>query len=287
MKSAPSVFSTAAPTHSSPCPAAPRTAALLSGGQGLSRDRPDRLFWSFFLLSVLLHGVLLAGSPRWFDRKPLQVIELDLLPPVAGKVREEPPKGEEIRPVAPAPPLPMPDVKPQPKEEPKRPEPVPQPKPLQRVELPEKPKKPKATPAPPKAAPAPSVAETEPSAEEAGPPRPATPGIPQGKAASPAVSGTDDVVKLFLAQVRQRIDRFKHYPYAARRRQVEGRVTVRFVIHPDGTVDGLQVIKSSASSLLDEAAVKAVRDAAPFPGFPRDVLAHPLAVEIGLVFELT
>lgn len=287
MKGAPSVFPKAAPAHRSPCPAAARTAALPSGTQGLSRNRSDRLFWSFLLLSVLLHGVLLAGSPRWFERKPLQVIELDLLPPVAGKVREEPPKGDDIRPVAPAPPLPMPDVKPQPKEEPKRPEPVPQPKPLQRVELPKKPKKPKATPAPPKAAPAPSMAQTDPSAEEAGPARQASFGIPQGKAASPAVGGTDDAVKLFLAQVRQRIDRFKHYPYAARRRQVEGRVTVRFVIHPDGTVAGLQVVKSSASSLLDDAAVKAVQDAAPFPGFPRDVLTQPLAVEIGLIFELT
>jgi len=267
--------------------AAVPTAVVLSRGHCLSSDRSDRLFWSFLFLSIVIHGVLLAGSPRWFERKSLQVIELDLLPPVAGKVREEPPKGEETRPLTPAPSLAMPDVKPQPKEEPKRPEPVPQPKPLQRVEIPKKPKKPMAAPALPKTAPAPFVAETDPSAEETGPPRAATFGTPQGKAASATVSGTDDAVKMFLAQVRQRIDRLKHYPYAARRRQVEGRVTVRFVIHPDGTVAGLQVVKSSSSSLLDDAAVKAVQDAAPFPGFPRDVLAHPLAVEIGLVFELT
>ncbi|WP_448383796.1 TonB family protein [Desulfosoma sp.] len=287
MKSALSLSQKAEPGKDTPCAAAAPTAVVLSGGQRLSSDRSDRLFWSFVLLSILIHGVLLAGSPRWFERKPLQVIELDLLPPVAGKVWEEPPKGEETRPLAPAPALAMPDVKPQPKEEPKRSEPVPQPKPLQRVELPQKPKKPRAAPAPPKEAPAPSAAETDPLPEEAGAPRPETFGIPQGKPASPTVNGTDDAVKLFLAQVRQRIDRFKHYPYAARRRQVEGRVTVRFVIHPDGTVAALQVVKSSASSLLDDAAVKAVQDAAPFPGFPRDVLAHPLAVEIGLVFELT
>lgn len=250
-------------------------------------DESHRMLWSFLVVSVLIHGMLLAANPRWVGKKPLQVIELDLVPPVVGKAVEEPPKGEDVRPMAPAPSLAMPDVKPQSREEAKRPEPIPEPKPLQRVELPKKPKKPQAQPAPPQPAPAPSMTETAAQTEEAAPARPGPAGRPDGQPSSRVVDGTEDAVKVFLAQVRQRIDRYKHYPYAARRRQEQGRVTVRFVIRPDGTVDGLQVVRPCTSSLLDEAALKAVRDAAPFPGFPRDIMAQPLAVEIGLVFELT
>lgn len=246
----------------------------------------DRLFWAFLGLSCLIHGLLLAGNFSWLERKPLQVIDLDLLPPAVKKGSEEPPpKGEDMKSLEPVPTTAMPDVKPQPEEKPKPPQPIPEPKPLQRVEVPKKPKKAKAQFAPPQ--PAPSVSERAAQTEEAPATRPAAVGRPEGQPSSRGVGGTEDPVKLFLAQVRQRIDRSKNYPYAARRRQEQGRVTVRFVIRPDGTVDGLQVVRSSASSLLDEAALKAVKDAAPFPGFPRDILDQPLAVEIGLVFELT
>ncbi len=232
--------------------------------------------------------MLLATNFSWLEPKPLQVIELDLLPPTMKKPAEEPPpKGEENKPVEPSPSLAMPDVKPQTREKPKPPEPMAEPKPLQRVELPKKPKKAQPKPAPPAPEPVPAAAETPAQNLESAEVPPAALGKPDGQPAARAVGGTEDPVKLFLAKVRQRIDRYKNYPYAARRRLETGRVTVRFVIHPDGTIDGLQVIQRSASSLLDEAALKAVRDAAPFPGFPRDVLAHPLAVEIGLVFELT
>ncbi|MEJ5348366.1 MAG: energy transducer TonB [Desulfosoma sp.] len=244
--------------------------------------RSHRFFGLFLLLSMILHGMLLAGDARWFHKQPLQVIDLDLVSIV-----------EPRKPLEPASSLAMPDVKPQPREKPKPPEtkqePVPEPKPLQPVEVPEKVKKPKPKPVQekkvsvPQETPSSSVQEAAPSEM---PSRTAAVGPPQGQSVPKAV-GTEDPVKLFLGQVRQRIDRYKNYPYAARRRHVEGRVTVRFVIRPDGTIEGLELVKSSSSNLLDEAAVKAVRDAAPFPGFPRDVLNRPLAVEIGLVFELT
>jgi len=267
---------------------------MAGAATGAAQSRSDRLFWLFMMVSLLLHGMLLAGNPQWFRKEPLQVIELDLLPPMERQVATQPPESKEMRPLAPAPFLSMPDVKPAPRKErrpspPKPPEPIPERKPVQRVELPEKVKKPKVKPAPPKLAPA--VPETSgPSVEESVPAVPAVPAVagrPEGTPDSKTQKGTEDAVKHFLAQVRQRIDRHKHYPYAARRQQVEGRVTVRFVIRPDGSVEGLQLVTKSGSSLLNEAALKAVMDASPFPGFPREVVAQPLAVEMGLVFELT
>ncbi len=255
--------------------------ALVS--QGTSQARSHGFFWLFLLLSGILHGMLLAGNPQWFHKKPLQVIDLDLVSMV-----------EPRKPLEPAPSLAMPDNKPQRREKPKAPEPKPEPapqaKPLQRVEVAEKVKKPKPKPAPEKKVSVPQETPSSPIVQEEAPSempsRTSAVGPPQGQSV-PKAAGTEDPVKLFLAQVRQRIDRYKNYPYAARRRQVEGRDLVRFVIRPDGTIEGLELVKSSSSNLLDEAAIKAVRDAAPFPGFPREVLSRPLAVEIGLVFELT
>lgn len=254
-------------------------------GYEVSNSRGNRVFALFLLLSGLIHGMLLAGNPHWFQREPLQVIDLDLLPSAE-------PTAAQVKPSAPAPSLAMPDVQPQPRERPKPaeslPEPKPEPKPLQRVETAKKVKKPEPKPASSNAVHE-AKQTAEPNVPDAAPStasETAALGRPQGPPAY--TSGeTEDVLKLFLAQVRQRVDRFKNYPYAARRRQEEGRVTLRFVIRPDGTLEGLEVVKSSSSKLLDEAAVKAVRDAAPFPGFPREVVNRPLAVEIGLVFQLT
>lgn len=253
--------------------------------QGLAK-RPSRgLFGMFLVCSALLHGLLLAGNPHWFPEKPLQVIDLDLFPLVPS---QPPSKGEELKPLEPAPSLAMPDVKPQPREEPKPPEPLPEPKPVQRAEVQKKVKKPKSKPVPPRTipsearSPAPAINE----APFAGSAPIASLGRPDAPPGPAVTQGSEDAVKHFLAQVRHRIDRYKHYPYVARRRHIEGRVTVRFVIRPDGTVENLEVVKRSSSNLLDEAAVKAVKDASPFPGFPREILSRPLAVEIGLVFEL-
>ncbi|ROQ93189.1 energy transducer TonB [Desulfosoma caldarium] len=272
-------------------------AEALKGDQESFHSGSHRLLGLFLLVSGLLHGMLLATNPQWFRKEPLQVIELELSP------RAEP-KAERVKHLEPAPSLPMPDVKPKPRTEPKprveskpqekprpRIEPKPReviPKPLQRVKVPQKVKKPKPKPAAPKVASAvketsvPAVDDTPSSASTTTTPV----GSSHGQTASRA-SNTEDAVKLFLAQVRQRIDRYKHYPYAARRRQLEGRVTLRFVIRPDGTIDSLEVVKGSSSTLLDKAALKAVRDASPFPGFPREILGRPLAVQMALVFELT
>ena len=55
------------------------------------------------------------------------------------------------------------------------------------------------------------------------------------------------------------------YPYVARRRRVEGTVTLRFAVLPVGTIGDIQVVKSSGNASLDNAAQKAVRKWRPLP----------------------
>jgi protein TonB len=66
------------------------------------------------------------------------------------------------------------------------------------------------------------------------------------------------------ARVRRRIDAEKRYPPLARRRGVVGSVDVAFETGLDGALRSATVRRSSGSALLDEAALDAVRRAAPF-----------------------
>jgi len=91
----------------------------------------------------------------------------------------------------------------------------------------------------------------------------------------------------YLEMVRLRIERHKKYPDMARIRQIEGSVTVRFVITPDGDVKGVGVVKTSKYKALDTAALKAIKDAAPFPKPPPRFFKGEVTLELTIVFELT
>jgi len=91
----------------------------------------------------------------------------------------------------------------------------------------------------------------------------------------------------YLEMVRLKIERRKSYPDAARTRQIEGSVTIRFVITPEGGVRVVEIAKTSGHMVLDEAALRAVQDAAPFPKAPRRLFQGEIPLEVTIVFELT
>jgi len=91
----------------------------------------------------------------------------------------------------------------------------------------------------------------------------------------------------YLEMVRLRIESHKRYPGAAKTRQIEGQVTVRFVIEPDGHISSLKIAKSTRYRALDQAALNAVKEASPFPRPPRDLFKGPIPLEITIIFELT
>jgi len=91
----------------------------------------------------------------------------------------------------------------------------------------------------------------------------------------------------YLEMVRLRIERYKKYPHAARIRQIEGSVTVRFIIRPEGDIRSAEVVKTSGNRALDRAALTAVKDAAPFPKAPTSLFKGDIPLELTIVFELT
>lgn len=91
----------------------------------------------------------------------------------------------------------------------------------------------------------------------------------------------------YLEMVRLKIESHKKYPDTARVRNIEGRVTIRFVITLEGAVREVEVTEHSRNRVLDLAAVRAVKDAAPFSRPPRRFFEGDVPLELTIVFELT
>ena len=96
-------------------------------------------------------------------------------------------------------------------------------------------------------------------------PRP-TPATPASDAAAPVNPAWQRALAAWLAAHRI-------YPEAARRRGIEGHVTLRFSIDPSGHVAAVTVLRGSGSSILDSAAEAMVRGAA-VPAPPRSALGQ-------------
>ena len=62
-----------------------------------------------------------------------------------------------------------------------------------------------------------------------------------------------------------------NYPEEARRRKLYGNLILQVGVRADGTLEEVRVLRSSGSTLLDEAAVRIVHLAAPFAPFPPDI----------------
>jgi TonB family protein len=65
--------------------------------------------------------------------------------------------------------------------------------------------------------------------------------------------------------IQTAIEKVKNYPRLARERGIEGVVRVRFRLQPSGSVERVEIIRSSGHTILDTASVNTVYRAAPMP----------------------
>jgi TonB family protein len=98
------------------------------------------------------------------------------------------------------------------------------------------------------------------AAADAGPPAP-PPTLPPPAPVGPVVDPCAEAA----SALRARIDEHKRYPPLARRRGSTGTTVVAFALDGAGNLARLDVVQTSGVSLLDEAALAAVRAAVPFP----------------------
>lgn len=105
-----------------------------------------------------------------------------------------------------------------------------------------------------------------------------------------AVSGTvedpaliEQAKQEYLHRLMAHIERYKHYPRAARRRRIEGDVSVSFNLQTAGRVRGLTV--DGGHEILNRAVQRAVEEALPLPE-PPPSLALPWPVDFTMRFSL-
>ncbi|MDO8493798.1 MAG: energy transducer TonB [Deltaproteobacteria bacterium] len=84
---------------------------------------------------------------------------------------------------------------------------------------------------------------------------------------NPSLQGEGGTSEI-LQKIRNKIERQKFYPLLAKRSKIEGAPMIELKIKPDGSLEYVALKKSSGSSLLDEAAIKTVSLAAPYPYYP-------------------
>jgi protein TonB len=62
-----------------------------------------------------------------------------------------------------------------------------------------------------------------------------------------------------------------NYPQAARDQKIYGSLQLTVSIKADGTVENIEINRSSGQKILDEAALRIVRLGAPYSAFPADI----------------
>ena len=75
---------------------------------------------------------------------------------------------------------------------------------------------------------------------------------------------------------RQKVERIGriNYPEEARKRKLSGNLTLTVVLRSNGTVKEIEIVNSSGNRLLDDAARRIVRLAAPYAPFPENIRAE-------------
>ncbi|MFH1112702.1 MAG: TonB family protein [Pseudomonadota bacterium] len=90
----------------------------------------------------------------------------------------------------------------------------------------------------------------------------------------------------FKARILAAVKKASYYPGKAVKERRRGEVLVRFRIWRDGRMDGIEVVRSSGSKILDKAAAEILQDAsAGFPAVPDFFRGEHLVYAVPIVFR--
>lgn len=92
---------------------------------------------------------------------------------------------------------------------------------------------------------------------------------------------------LYLDNWRRKIEQIGNlnYPEKAKQQKIYGNLTMKVAINKDGTVNQVAIIKSSGNKVLDDAAIRIVRLAAPFKPLTKEMSQDTDILEIIRVWQ--
>ena len=94
------------------------------------------------------------------------------------------------------------------------------------------------------------------------------------------------VWKEYEKQLTEYLKKYHHYPEMARRRRLTGTVWLLVEVRRNGSLISAEIATSSGVSMLDDAALSAVKDAVPLPPFPQNTTAETKKLRIPYTFKL-
>ncbi|MGI9276131.1 MAG: energy transducer TonB [Endozoicomonas sp.] len=98
---------------------------------------------------------------------------------------------------------------------------------------------------------------------------------------TPASADRIDPVKAWLGELQERLNRNKIYPYQAIRRHLQGEVTLKVVLRPDGSLESADIL--SGHRTFHSPSLKALKKSLPLP--PADS-SQSITVILSLKYEL-
>jgi protein TonB len=96
----------------------------------------------------------------------------------------------------------------------------------------------------------------------------------------------DSVRRNYFASIRASVEQRKEYPLLARRKKLEGTVVARFTLSRNGRLQNVEIAKSSNESILDNAAVNAIKSVQLFHPAPLEVKGENIQIEVPLTFRI-
>jgi protein TonB len=90
----------------------------------------------------------------------------------------------------------------------------------------------------------------------------------------------------YMQRLREKIEANWHYPAEAGIRRIAGEVYIRFVITKSGKLASVEILGTSGYRALDEAAVAALRDAAPYWPLPNEWGKDELTINGRFIYSL-
>lgn len=91
----------------------------------------------------------------------------------------------------------------------------------------------------------------------------------EGSKNSPITMNTKNYLYApYLSLLRQKIESIWVYPPEAARRGIYGDLQIRFTIRKDGSLGDVELVRTSGYKMLDDAAIRALKDGAPYWPLP-------------------